>query len=147
MIEFDQKGIVLSGPQGQLAVRNDDEITLKLAMLFEGECEGRSRAECAQKFHYSRQRYYQLLQKFLAEGAAGLQSQKRGPQGCSRRTEEVIREIIRYRFVDPQQAAEVIAQKLTQSGRPIAMRSVERVITEYGLQKKTYISRRRPAKG
>jgi hypothetical protein len=32
---------------------------------------------------------------------------------------------------------EVIAQKLNQNGYPIAIRSVERVISEYGLQKKT----------
>jgi hypothetical protein len=48
-----------------------------------------------------------------------------------------VRQIIRYRFLDPQMSLEVIAQKLNQNGCPIAIRSVERVISEYGLQKKT----------
>lgn len=139
MIEFDDQRIVLAGPQGLLAVRDDDEITIKLAMLYEGECEGQSRSECADKFNYSRQRYYQLLNKYLSLGALGLKSQKRGPKNNYRRTDQVVRQIIRYRFLDPKMSAEVIAQKLIQSGHRIAIRSVERVISDYGLQKKTYI--------
>ena len=30
----------LRGPKGSLPIREDDEITLKLAMLYEGQCEG-----------------------------------------------------------------------------------------------------------
>lgn len=139
MIEFDDQRIVLAGPQGVLAVSDDDEITIKLAMLYEGECEGQSRSECADKFNYSRQRYHQLLNKYLSLGALGLKSQKRGPKNNYRRTDQVVRQIIRYRFLDPELSAEVIAQKLIQSGHRIAIRSVERVISDYGLQKKTYI--------
>ena len=54
-----------------------------------------------------------------------------------RRTGELVRQVIRHRFLDPDATAEVIAQKLRQSGLPISNRSVERVIAEYGLQKKT----------
>lgn len=139
MIEFEDQQIVLTGPQGVLSVRDDDEITIKLAMLYEGECEGQSRSQCADKFNYSRQRYHQLLNQFLSQGALALQSQKRGPKSNYRRTDQVVRQIIRYRFLDPELTAEVIAQKLIQSGQTIAIRSVERVISEYGLQKKTYI--------
>jgi len=139
MIEFEDQRIVLTGPQGVLSVRDDDEITIKLAMLYEGECEGQSRSQCAGKFNYSRQRYHQLLNQFLRQGALALQSQKRGPKSNYRRTDQVVRQIIRYRFLDPELTAEVIAQKLLQSGQMIAIRSVERVISEYGLQKKTYI--------
>jgi hypothetical protein len=139
MIEFKDQQILLIGPQGLLPVRPDDEVTIKLAMLFEGECEGQSRSQCAEKFHYSRQRYHQLLKLFLSQGALGLQSQKRGPKGNYRRTDQVVRQIIRYRFLDPELTADVIAQKLIQSGQPIAARSVERVISDFGLQKKSYI--------
>jgi transposase len=139
MIEFKDQQIVLIGPQGLIPVREDDEITIKLAMLFEGECQGQSRTQCAEKFHYSRQRYHQLLKQFLKEGALGLQSQKRGPKGNYRRTDQVVRQIIRFRFLDPELSAEVIAQKLIQSGQPIAARSVERVISDFGLQKKSCI--------
>ena len=136
MIELLDKGIILTGAQGVMPVRDDDEITIKLAMLFEGECEGKGATECAKKFGYSRQRYHQLLNQFLKQGALGLKSRKRGPKGHYRRTDEVVRQIIRYRFLDPELSSEVIAQKLIQTGHPIAARSVERVIEDYGLQKK-----------
>ena len=137
MIEIHQGKASMSGPKGSLPVREDDEITLKLAMLFEGECEGLGPGNAAKKFGYTRQRYYQILDQFKTEGARALQSRKRGPQRHYRRTDEVVRQIIRYRFLDPNVSPEVIAQKLNQTGAPIATRSVERVISEYGLQKKT----------
>lgn len=118
-------------------MREDDEITFKFAMLFEGECEGLGPLRAAKKFGYTRQRYYQILNQFRTDGARGLKSQKRGPQRNYRRTHEVVRQIIRYRFLDPKLSPEVIAQKLNQNGYLIATRSVERVISDYGLQKKT----------
>ena len=138
MIEFLDEGIILTGPQGVMSVRDDDEITIKLSMLFEGECEGRGPSQCAQKFGYTRQRYHQLLNQFLKEGALGLKSRKRGPKRQYRRTDEVVREVIRYRFLDPELSAEVISQKLIQTGHQVGGRSVERVIEDYGLQKKNY---------
>jgi hypothetical protein len=137
MIELIPGQPFLSGPQGSLAVREDDEITLRLAMLFEVQCEGLGPAQAAQKFGYTRQRYYQILNQYLNQGAIGLMSLKPGPKGNYRRTDEVIRQIIRYRFLDPALSPEVIAQKLNQLGFSLAIRSVERVISEYGLQKKT----------
>lgn len=137
MIEI-HKGIPsLSGPKGSLPVKEEDQITLKLAMLFEGQCEGLGPSNAAEKFGYTRQRYYQILNQFMDRGAEGLKGLKPGPKGNYRRTDEVIRQIIRYRFLDPQMPPEVIAQKLNQDGYLIAIRSVERVVSEYGLQKKT----------
>jgi len=127
----------LSGPKGSLPVREDDEITFKLAMLFEGQCEDLGPTKAAQKFGYTRQRYYQILRQFMDQGAEGLKRGKTGPKRNYRRTDEVVRQIIRYRFLDPNMSPEVIAQKLNQNGCLIAIRSVERVISEYGLQKKT----------
>jgi hypothetical protein len=137
MIEIREGKSFLSGPKGALSVREDDEITLKLAMLFEGQCEGLGPLKAAKKFGYTRQRYHQILNEFTDRGAVGLKRLKTGPKRNYRRTDEVVRQIIRYRFLDPQMSLEVIAQKLNQNGYPIAIRSVERVISEYGLQKKT----------
>ena len=136
-IDMDNDSILLVGPQGSLSLDSDDEITLRLGMLYEAECEGKGRSETARKFGYTRQRYDQLLQKFTSEGAAGLKNQKRGPKSNYRRTDEVLRQIITYKFLDPDMSAAVIAQKLKQCGHQIAIRSIERVICEYGLQKKT----------
>jgi len=137
MAQFDPKKQALVGTGGLLAVRADDEITRKLSMLIEGECEGLGPIQAAAKFGFSKQRYFQLRAAFAAKGSPALESQKRGPKNHYRRTAEVVRQVIRHRFLDPEASPEVIAQKLTQSGRAISIRSVQRVIEEYGLQKKT----------
>ena len=137
MPEFDLTLQQFVGPGGSLSVPENDEVSWKLAMLIEGECGPLGPTQAAEKFGYCKQRYYQLLHAFLEEGAIGLQSDKRGPKSNYRRTIQVGREVIRYRFLNPDASAEVIAQKLRQSGFPISTRNVERVIAEYGLQKKT----------
>ena len=127
----------LTGPTGSLLVHPDDEITLKLAMLFEGQCEGLGPTHAAAKFGYSKQRYFQVLHLFEQQGAIALQSKPTGPKSDYRRTDEVVRQIIRHRFLDPDASAEVIAQKLKQTHHPLGIRSVYRVFADYGLQKKT----------
>ena len=137
MARFDLKKQALVGPSGRLVVPRDDEITRKLSMLIEGECEGLGPTQAARKFGFSKQRYFQLRAAYAEVGAAALQSHKRGPKTHYRRTAEVVRQVIRHRFLDPDASAEVIAQKLSQSGWEISIRSVQRVIEEFGLQKKT----------
>jgi hypothetical protein len=137
MAQFDPKKQALIGVGGRLAIRPDDEITQKLSMLIEGECEGLGPLQAAAKFGFSKQRYFQLRAAFAEQGAEALQSHKRGPKTHYRRTAEVVRQVIRHRFLDPDASPEVIAQKLCQSGWEISIRSVQRVIEEYGLQKKT----------
>ena len=136
-MHFDLQSHCFVGQRGILSVAQDDEVTRKLAMLIEGECEGLGPNRAAEKFGFSKQRYFQLRQVYQEQGAAGLKSRRRGPKTNYRRTEEVVRQVIRHRFLDPDATADVIAQKIRQSGFPISTRSVERVIADYGLQKKT----------
>jgi transposase len=136
-MKFDQKARRLVGNEGSLPVIASDEITRKLAMLIEGQCEGLGPSQAARKHGYTKQRYYQLLHAFQAQGSAALCSQPRGPKRNYRRTGELVRQTIRHRFLDPEASPEVIAQKLRQTGFVISTRSVERVIAQYGLQKKT----------
>ena len=137
MAQFDLKAQAIVGIGGSLPVPEDDEVTRKLTMLIEGECEGLWPLQAASKFGYSKQRYFQLRATFTTLGAASLQSLKRGPKTHYRRTAEVVRQVIRHRFLDPDASAEVIAQKLTQSRWEVSIRSVQRVIEDFGLQKKT----------
>jgi hypothetical protein len=127
----------LTGPAGSLVLLPEDEITLKLAMLFEGECEGLGPIQAALKFGYSKARYFQLRQLFQEHGALALLSKTTGPKSNHRRTDEIVRQIIRHRFLDPEASVEVIAQKLRQTEHPLSIRSVQRTIADYGLQKKT----------
>jgi transposase len=133
------------GPGGSLTVRHDDEVALKLLMLIEGESGDIGPCAAAAKFGYTRQRYYQLRSAYIQEGAAGLMDGKRGPKAPSRRTEEAVRQIIRHRFLHPHDSAEVIARKLSRSGIPISTSSVRRVLTEFGLQKRSRTMRTRSA--
>jgi hypothetical protein len=137
MAEFDPKKNVLTGPSGQLEIPQGDEIVRKFLMLQEGECEGLGPLRAAEKYGFSKQRYFQLRTAFGKRGTQALQSQKRGPRTHYRRTAEVERQVIRHRYLDHDASPQVIAQKLVQSGFPISIRSVERVLAEYGLQKKT----------
>ena len=137
MAQFDVKKHVLVGPSGQLEVPQDDEIIRKFLMLQEGECDGLGPLQAAEKFGFSKQRYFQLRTAFSKQGTRALQSQKRGPKTHYRRTAELERQVIRHRFLDHDASPQVIAQKLVQGGWKISIRSVERVLAEYGLQKKT----------
>ena len=136
-MKFDLQTQRLVGAQGVLPVDLKDEVTRKLAMLIEGQCEGLGPTQAAEKHGYTKQRYFQLLHAFKELGSVGLTSKPRGPKRNYRRTDELVRQVIRHRFLDPDASPEVIAQRLQQTGFVISIRSVERVIAEYGLQKKT----------
>src|SRR5262249_31486292 len=83
------------------------------------------------------QGYFQLLRLYREQGAGALQSRKPGPKANYVRTEEVTRQVIRHRFLDPDASTAVIAQKMRQAGFPVSSRSVDRIVEEFGLQKKT----------
>jgi transposase len=112
-----------------------DSLAMKLSMLIEGHCTIGVK-EALKKYGYTEQRYYQLLAKYQQDGAQGLIDKKTGSDKQPVRTKDVLNQIIRLRFLDPFSSAGVIAQKLNQMGMKVSKRSVERTITEYGLQKK-----------
>jgi transposase len=146
MLQFDPETLQFIGPAGTLSIDPDDEVARKLAMLIEGQCLGLGGAGAARKHGYCKQRYSQLLAAFRKGGTAALRSAPRGPKRNYRRTHELVRQVIRHRFLHPDASVEVIAQKLRQGGFEISNRSVRRVIDEYGLQKKTLrLSPRRSA--
>lgn len=134
---FDHQAHAIVSDHGALQVLHEDEVSRKLAMLIEGQCEGLGPSKAAEKYGFSKQRYFQLRQAYQKHGAQGLVSKLRGPKRNYRRTDELVRQVIRHRFLDPETSADVIAQKLRQTGFVISTRSVERAIAEYGLQKKT----------
>lgn len=136
-MQFDMPTHRIIGSAGELPIHPDDVVVSRLAMLIEGQCEGIGAAKAAEKLGLSKQRYFQLLKLYREQGSAGLQANKPGPKSNHVRTDEVVRQIIRHRFLDPDATVEVIAQKLGQAGLSVSTRSVDRVIEEYGLQKKT----------
>jgi hypothetical protein len=121
---------------GKLNISLNDKPTIKLLMLLEGTY-GIGVEKSIQKYGFSEQRYYQLKKAFMERGSDALVDLKRGPRRNHVRSGDVDKLIIRMRYLDPGSGAAVIAQKLNQQGIDISVRSVERTITEYGLQKKT----------
>ena len=136
-MQIDLPARLIVGPTGELPILPDDLVVFRLAMLIEGQCEGIGAVKAAEKFGLSKQRYFQLLRLFREQGSLGLVGHKPGPRHNYVRTDEVVRQIIRHRFLNPDATLEVLAQKLLQAGLPVSIRSVVRVIEEYGLQKKT----------
>ncbi len=126
-----------SGPSGVLSIQPGDKVAIKLAMLIDGKCMGLGPLKAAKKYGYSKQRFFQVLHAYNQEGIEALKDKKKGPQRNYVRTEIIENQIIRHRFLDPDASSKVIAQKLRQSGYNVSQRSVERTITEKGLQKKT----------
>ncbi len=120
-------------------VSHNDKLAVKLAMLIEGQCTIGVYAAIG-KYGYSEQRYYQLLNLYEQDGTEAIADKKRGSDKQPVRTKELQNQIIRMRFLDPLSGAEVIAQKLSQMGHKVSTRSVERTITEFGLQKKLIFS-------
>ena len=149
MPEFDLTLQQFVGPGGSLSIPENDEVSWKLAMLIEGECGSLGPSRVAPQFGFSRQRYFQLRKIFAAQGAKGLMSLTPGPKSNYRRSQELVCQTIRHRFLDAEASAEVIAQKLRQAGFEISKRSVDRVFADFGLQKKTLSvsARSKPAAG
>lgn len=137
MAETGKGTLYIKGPGGTLPIKSEDKVARQLAMLVEGKCLGLGPTRAAQKYGYSKQRFFQILKAFLKDGTDALIPKKTGPKTNYVRTENVVTQIIRHRFLDPEAKAEVIAQKMRQTGIKVSQRSVERTITEYGLQKKT----------
>jgi transposase len=137
MFQYDHNKSLLVGPRGSLPLPSGDQASLKMAMLLQGECTLVGPRQAARNFNFSKSRYYQIRNAFSHQGVAALIGKKTGPRRNYRRTPEITKLVIRCRFLDPKASSEVIASKLRQDGHIIATRSVERIISDYGLQKKT----------
>ena len=129
--------MLIEGPAGSFTIKSDDNLTKKLAMLMEVKCLGVKVKDVVKKYGITCSRYHQIKNAYQSGGSNALVEKKRGPKKNYVRTETVNNQIIRYKFLDPKMSAEVIAQKMQQLGYKISIRSVERTITELGLQKKT----------
>ena len=137
VVDYNIETIILNGPAGSIAINKKDKLARKLAMLFENKCLGLKAKEAARKYGFSRPRFYQVKEAFEKGGSEALVEHKKGPHRNYVRTDTVVNQIIRMRFLDPDASIAVITQKLKQSGFNVSQRSVERTITEYGIQKKT----------
>ena len=136
-LKFDPKTHQVIGPAGALPVAASDPQAARFLVLLEGECLESNITAVAQHYGFSRPRYYQLLEDYKTGGLPALEPQKTGPKSNYRRTDQAVRQVLRYRFLDPNASPEVITQKLCQTHFRISLRSVHRILADYGVQKKT----------
>lgn len=131
-----EETILIEGLKGKdFPIDPKDKLAVKFAMLLEGQCTIGVQG-AIKKYDYTEQRYYQLLNSYKLGGTEELSDKKRGSDKKPVRTKEIVNQIIRMRYLDPLASTDIITQKLSQIGYTVSKRSVERTITEYGLQKK-----------
>ena len=123
----------ITGPGGRLPLRDDDDASLDLAMLIQGETSGRPLDEVLAHFGRSRSTYYEKLRRFRESGLEGLLARPPGPRNAWRRPLEVIRFIVTARLRDGGRSASAIAEDLARLGHTVSVRSVERTLTQFGL--------------
>jgi len=123
-----------------LKINPKDTIAWKLMMLIDAATSKEESIEqISHRYGYTREHFYVIKKRYEDHGSQGLVDKPKGPKSNYKRTDEIEKQIIRHRFLDPDANSEVIAQKMNQNGHVISQRSVERTISEYGLQKKGYI--------
>ncbi len=132
-IENESDCFYLGGPGRTFSINKDDKLILKLAMLIETRCLGIPVTEVVKKYGFSRSGFYQIKRAYAEGGSEALREGKRGPSINYKRTDTVVNQIIRHRFLDPDTSSDIITQKMMQVGYDISKRSIERAITEYGL--------------
>lgn len=123
-----------------LKINPKDTAAWKLMMLIDAATSKDETIEqISHRYGYTREHFYIIKKNYEDKGSQALSDKAKGPKRNYKRTDEIEKQIIRHRFLDPDANSEVIAQKMNQTGHTISQRSVERTISEYGLQKKGYI--------
>jgi transposase len=128
---------------GSIPLKENDDLTKKLFMLFEYYNTDITVKDIVKKYKISRAGFYVIKNLFEKRGSAGLIKKKTGPKHNYVRTESIKNLVIRLKYLDPYLSGAVIAQKLNQQGHKISIKSVERIISELKLVKKTSITRQK----
>jgi transposase len=123
----------IRGPGGVLALRPEDDASLDLLMLVDGETSGRALDDVLQQYGRSRSTYFEKLRRFREDGVEGLLARPPGPRSPWRRPLEVVRFIVTTRLRHPDRGASAIAGDLGQLGHSVSVRSVERTLSQFGL--------------
>jgi len=132
----------------KLKINPEDTTAWKLMMLIDAATSiDETIEQISHKYGYTREHFYVIKKNYENRGSQALSDKAKGPKRNYKRTDEIEKQIIRHRFLDPDANSEVIAQKMNQTGHTISQRSVERTISEYGLQKKGYIKQLKKQRG
>jgi transposase len=124
----------IKGPKGRLRLSLRDAWLRDFLMLLEGETGETPIRELCRRYGYrSPATYYRKRQLLANGGLSGLILHKRGPRGKFRLKDDVVKQIVAMRFQSPEKNSSDIADALKKSGHSVSSRSVERVLSEFGI--------------
>ncbi len=108
-----------------------DQLQVRYEMLRSHLVDSQSVVRICQRYGVSRQTFYNLQERFLSEGSAGLLAKKPGPKGPSKLTAQV-REFVAHQLRnDPQLSARALRLKLEeQYNLEFHLRTLEKLLSE-----------------
>jgi hypothetical protein len=126
----------VKGPKGRLRLSLKDAWLRDFLMLLEGETGETPIKELCRRYGYrSPATYYRKRRLLTNGGLSSLLAHKRGPKHKFRLTDDVIRQIVAMRFQSPEKNSSDIADELEKNGHSVSSRSVERVLSEFGISR------------
>lgn len=124
------------GAHGRLPLNAGDHAARKLVLLIMTTCLGDPVVDAVAACGYTRARFYQVRRDYLRGGTDALRRRKPGRTHNTVLTPDVEREVIRHLVLDADATPRVVTQRMAQQGTPVSQRSVERIVTNFRLQKK-----------
>jgi len=108
-----------------------DQLQVRYEMLRAHRVEEQQVAGICQRYGVSRQTFYNLQERFLSNGTAGLLSRKPGPRAPSKLTGELLQFVDRQCRHDPQLSARVLLSQIEeQFGVSIHKRTIEKLLKQ-----------------
>ena len=115
--------------KGHVFFDAQDLIQVKYEMLRRVEKEGRSVAQVAKDFGFSRRHFYELQKQFSEAGLLGFLPEKRGPKGGHKLTSEIVAfidtQIEKNSSLNATKLAEIVENQFNTKVHP---RSIERAL-------------------
>ena len=113
-----------------------DQLQIRYEMLRSHLVDNQLVTRICQHYGISRQTFYNLQERFLSEGTAGLLAKKPGPKGPSKLTSAVRQFVMRQIEHDPQLSPRMLLTQLeAQFDLTFHLRTLERLLSELRLKK------------
>ncbi len=108
-----------------------DQLQVRYEMLRSHLVDKRSVVATCRQYGVSRQTFYNLQERFLSDGTAGLLTKKPGPKGPAKLTTEVVQFVEHQLQHDPQLSARALVSQLEERfGVSFHKRTLEKLLKE-----------------
>lgn len=141
--ELTKMGIKLWSDAGEIVIKADDNVSMRLKMLVEGETTKQSIENVSTKYGCASDSYYRWRKKYEESGLIGLKDKIRGPKKPSKTDQEVESDVIWYRFYYPELSMYDITREINEdrikAGKdPLSAGLIGKILKEHGVSKKTF---------